>query len=271
MLCRGLNHNKVMACHLFFLCNIGTSEHCLCCQSASSTLLVLLIRCMLIEDGIALCAAIAKAFRVLFSQHIKGLMAHTTKHMTKNAGILVYMMGPSGVGKDTLIQYAQTLPSTSTVTRPLFVARRYITRPLDKGGEQHLSVSKKEFAQALAQNMFAMHWQSHGLYYGVDKSIDHWLMSNALVLVNGSRAFIPQALQKYPQLVPVLVQAHPECLQERLVTRGRDSAPLIASRIRRANLSIPAIPTLRIIDNSGPLEHALAAFKALLVQLDASS
>ena len=58
-------------------------------------------------------------------------------------GQLVYVMGPSGAGKDSLIAWLKDhLPPHL----PLHLARRTITRPIRHGDEQHHSVSEQAFA-----------------------------------------------------------------------------------------------------------------------------
>ena len=51
-------------------------------------------------------------------------------------------MGPSGAGKDSILDRARvlTLPGT-----PVVFAHRYITRPAGSGGENHVALSAAEF------------------------------------------------------------------------------------------------------------------------------
>ena len=56
-------------------------------------------------------------------------------------GQLVYVMGASGSGKDSLLQALR--PRLRGV--PVAFARRYITRPLSAKGERHIAVSPERF------------------------------------------------------------------------------------------------------------------------------
>lgn len=182
-------------------------------------------------------------------------------------GVLVYVVGPSGAGKDTLIARVQDMPTGSQETRPLHVARRSITRPAGGSAEKHHEMTEAGFARALQKGEFVMHWESHGLCYGISREIDGWLAADAVVIVNGSREYLPEAVKLYPRLVPVLVRVTPEALRQRLAARGRETAEEIDERVRRAELTVPDVPGLVVIDNSGPLENAVAAFSLLVRNL----
>ncbi len=185
------------------------------------------------------------------------------------SGHLLYLMGPSGSGKDSLLQHVKGRMCQSMHKRPLHIAQRHITRKASSCAhdEQHVPLSQEDFLQALAAGDFVMHWQSHGLYYGIHKNIQSLLDVGAVVIVNGSRAYLAEALQKYPQLIPVLITVESSVLRARLEARGRESAEDIEKRIERAHMDISALqqmPQLRRIDNSGALSVACAAFDELL-------
>lgn len=79
-------------------------------------------------------------------------------------GRLFYVIGPSGSGKDSLMRYARA----SLAGDPSVVfAHRYITRPMELHGENHVALTETEFDARLAAGLFAMHWESHGLRYGI--------------------------------------------------------------------------------------------------------
>ena len=101
-------------------------------------------------------------------------------------GQLVYVMGASGSGKDSLLQALR--PRLRGV--PVAFARRYITRPLSAKGERHIAVSPERFAAMAASGDFVMDWQSHGLRYGIGKGIETTLAHGHVVLMNGSGVFL---------------------------------------------------------------------------------
>lgn len=177
------------------------------------------------------------------------------------AGRLFYVMGASGCGKDSVMAHART----SCQGRGVAFAHRYITRPADAGGENHVALTPEEFQTRLAHGCFVLHWESHGLRYGVGREIDGWMASGLDVVVNGSRAYLPRAARLYEQLVPVLVTVAPDVLRQRLEGRGRESSLEIERRLERAAaLADCEHPRLVRIDNSGPLADAGEGLVALL-------
>lgn len=177
------------------------------------------------------------------------------------SGQLLYIIGASGAGKDSLLRFVATHVDADRVS----IARRYITRPEDAGGEHHIAVDQSAYARLLAEGRFAMHWSGNGHHYGIDSEIDLWLEKRRVVLVNGSRKYLDEASRRYPDLWPVLIRVSEDVLRRRLLNRGREPAIDIEQRIARAReLATINHPRLRMIDNNGPLEQAGNALLALI-------
>jgi ribose 1,5-bisphosphokinase len=77
---------------------------------------------------------------------------------------LIYVMGPSGCGKDSLLRYARARLAGDPA---VVFAHRYITRAAAAGGENHVELTPAEFATRLRKHLFALTWESHGHAYGV--------------------------------------------------------------------------------------------------------
>jgi len=193
-------------------------------------------------------------------------------------GTLVYVMGPSGSGKDSLIAYVRrTLSAPYAQTwnaspwalglRPVLFARRHITRPANAGGEPHHPLTREAFQSRKSRGGFALSWESHGLCYGIGNEVDLCLARGAVVVVNGSREYLPEAVANYPSLLPVLITARPEALRARLEKRGREHAADIEERLSGADMRLPDIPGLVRVDNSGSLEEAGRLFADMLHRL----
>ncbi|HEY3597757.1 MAG TPA: phosphonate metabolism protein/1,5-bisphosphokinase (PRPP-forming) PhnN, partial [Paraburkholderia sp.] len=82
-------------------------------------------------------------------------------------GRLIYVMGPSGAGKDTLLHFARD----HVAGAPVVFAHRYITRSTGSG-ENHIALSIDEFEARSALGLFALEWSSHALRYGIGIELD---------------------------------------------------------------------------------------------------
>lgn len=168
-------------------------------------------------------------------------------------GRLFYVIGASGSGKDSLLRYArERLAGDPGVV----FAHRYITRPVELHGENHVALAEAEFDARLAAGLFAMHWESHGLSYGIGREINLWLAKGCQVLMNGSREYLEEARRRYPGLVAVLVTVTPETLGNRLRARGRETEEQIARRLERARQFAWPSGCVEIVENDGELAEA---------------
>ena len=168
------------------------------------------------------------------------------------AGIFA-IVGPSGVGKDTVMEAA------SAAAPEIHLVRRVITRPAEMGGENFEGVSDAEFSTREARGEFALTWPAHGLRYGIPASVHDLIAEGRPVLFNGSRKALPEAARVMPRLRVILLTAHPDILADRLAGRGRETPEDIARRLARARLDMPAGLQVTEIDNSGALDHAVDA------------
>ena len=101
--------------------------------------------------------------------------------------MLILIVGPSGAGKDTLLNGAREALADDLRFR--FV-RRVITRPGDMGQEAHESVTEQLFELRKQAGDFALFWRAHGLQYGIPADISMDLARGRVVIVNVSRAVV---------------------------------------------------------------------------------
>lgn len=170
--------------------------------------------------------------------------------------VLIYVVGPSGAGKDTLLDQARQ----GLAGAPVVFAHRYITRPAEVGGENHVALSPHEFALRERAGSFALVWRSHGHAYGIGVEVRHWLGAGLTVIVNGSRSALSEAAWAFPRLATIEVTARRELLRARLRQRGRESEAEIEARLDRAErLALAAGPEVCRVDNSGSVQEGAAA------------
>jgi ribose 1,5-bisphosphokinase len=179
-------------------------------------------------------------------------------------GPIIYVMGPSGAGKDSVLDRARAMLS---IDAPVAFAHRYITRPADVGGENHVALSRAEFALRRAAGLFAFHWHAHGNDYGIGREIDIWRAAGLAVVVSGSREHYEKIAGSDPGLHPVLITAAVDTLRQRLAKRGRENAVSAASRLARSDAHTVTDSRLVTIVNDGTLDAAAEAFVRLLATL----
>jgi phosphonate metabolism protein PhnN/1,5-bisphosphokinase (PRPP-forming) len=174
---------------------------------------------------------------------------------------LVYVVGPSGAGKDSLLRW---LVQHAPAEQRLHLVRRTVTRPhpapagpstASPALDEEEAVEEQAFADLLSSGAFAMHWQANGLSYGVRHAQLAPLASGAWVLLSGSRAHLAQAQTQFPGLRGVHVLASEAVLRERLLARGRESAEAVQARLARG-LAHPAPPGALCIANDHSLDAA---------------
>lgn len=179
----------------------------------------------------------------------------------RDGGLLVVVVGPSGAGKDTLMDAARR---HFAGREDIHFVRRFITRPAESGGEAHEAVSAAQFERLAATGGFALWWEAHGLKYGVPAGICAELGRGRLAIVNGSRSALPAFGRVFPCVRVISVTARPEVLAERLAARGRESREDILNRLARAPAEIGGGLDVTAIDNSARLEDAVNAFLGVL-------
>ena len=153
-------------------------------------------------------------------------------------GKLIWLMGPSGSGKDSLLAELRLREQTQ-----LLVAHRYITRDASAGSENHIALSEQEFFTRAGQNLLALSWHANGLYYGVGVE---------------ARARYQSAL------LPVCLQVSPEILRQRLENRGRENASEINARLARAARYTPQ--DCHTLNNDGSLRQSVDTLLTLIHQ-----
>lgn len=185
-------------------------------------------------------------------------------------GQLIYLVGPSGSGKDSILrELAPRLGDKYTILK------RVISRPPAMETEDFESLDLADFLEREGKGEFSLSWRANNLAYGVRTELDQQLALGKTVIVNGSREHWPQVFARYPSAILLLVQVNAALLEQRLRARGRESEQEIQLRLER-NVSMER--TLRdtaalqkhafwIIDNSNDLSTAVEAFHRQLKEI----
>lgn len=174
------------------------------------------------------------------------------------SGMLIPVVGPSGAGKDTLIDAAKE------AREDIYFPPRVITRPESSVGEEFRGVDTTFFRAMIEKEYFAFHWQAHGLYYGISNDIISRLEAGQDVMFNGSRGIIKEARQSFSNIRVIVITAPESVLAKRLAARGREDEDDIANRLKRAAYLPPVGDDVRVIQNDVPLAQSCAKFLAAL-------
>jgi ribose 1,5-bisphosphokinase len=180
---------------------------------------------------------------------------------TPETGRLVLVVGPSGVGKDTLLDGARLqLAEDPDIVFP----RRQITRPAEAGGEDHMPVSEATFEALEQAGGYALSWRAHGLGYGIPVGMGDDLAAGRTVVVNVSRTVLDAARARFGGLRVVSITANSELLARRLAARGREDGADVARRLARAEAIPVAGDDVVIVRNDGSPADGIAAMVAAI-------
>jgi guanylate kinase len=162
-------------------------------------------------------------------------------------GLLIVLVGPSGVGKSTisnmLAERLNVAYIVSATTRP--------KQPGDEKGKHYDHISADEFFRRLENDEFLEYAQVHGAYYGTPKhpALDYLYEGKDVLLEIDVQGAL-QIRYQYPEalLIFVLPPDGPTLMQ-RLQDRGRDEAEDIDKRFRVARREIQMAKGARAFDH----------------------
>ena len=181
--------------------------------------------------------------------------------MTRDVGAsgrMIAVVGPSGVGKDSVMRgLHDAIPH-------MHLVRRVITRAPELGGEVYAAVSVPEFRDLAENGAFAVHWQAHGLHYGIPITVKYHLNRGIDCLANFSRRALAEASDIFSHFLVLNITAHPDTLAARLSMRGRESETEITQRLMEAEKPLPEGLDVLHLSNDGPLGQTIARATALL-------
>lgn len=155
-----------------------------------------------------------------------------------NNGLLIFVSGPSGVGKSTVCrQLAQVLPAEFAVSSTTRAGK-----PQDAHGKKYMFVDEATFRRQLEANEFLEYAHVFGNWYGtLKKPVEEALGSGKIVLLEIDVQGAVQVHGLFPHSFGVFILPPSEAdLLKRLRDRGRDDEATIQRRFMEARQEITA-------------------------------
>lgn len=181
-------------------------------------------------------------------------------------GAFVAVVGPSGAGKDSVIDAARRRLDGD----PTFVfARRVITRPAGPA-EDCAFVTEEQFAAHEASGSFSLAWRAHGLAYGIPVENLALVRGGTVVVGNVSRAVLTELDDRFPRAYVVRITVPEDVRRARIAARGREDDAALTARLDRPDPA-PGHPADLEIVNDATLEEAGETLAAFLREVAGSS
>ncbi|MGF1634146.1 MAG: guanylate kinase [Phycisphaerae bacterium] len=155
---------------------------------------------------------------------------------TEHPGMLLVLVGPSGVGKSTI---SRMLAERLKVVYTVSVTTRE-RRPGEEKGKTYEHITRDEFFRRLDEDAYLEYAQVYDDYYATPKepTLSN-LAAGRDVLLEIDVQGAMQVRFHYPRALLIFVlPPDEETLLQRLTDRGRDEPPVIQKRIRAAKREI---------------------------------
>ena len=183
---------------------------------------------------------------------------------TKEYGNLIVISGPSGAGKDTIVE--KVLKENKNVFLSVSATSRNI-RPGEVDGVNYYFYSKEEFEQKIEENEFLEYATYNNNYYGTPKSKVKKMLEKGkdVILV----IEIEGAL-KIKKLIPdtIFIFIMPPSMKElksRLLNRKTDNIDSIINRFKRAYQEINEVTKYNYVVVNDNLEDAVTKVNSIII------
>lgn len=182
----------------------------------------------------------------------------------KEKGLLVVISGPSGAGKDSIINELQKKQETNAWVSISMTSR--LPRGQEENGKDYFFVTREEFEDNIKKGNFLEYAEYNGNYYGTPKhKINEYLNKGIDVIleieIQGAlqiKGLIPEALFIF------IMPPSMEELKNRLVKRGTDSEDKIVSRFKTAYQEINEVTKYNYVVINDKLDKATNKVSAIL-------
>lgn len=177
--------------------------------------------------------------------------------------LLIVLSGPSGVGKDAILNRMRILEL------PLHFTVTATTRPIrdnERSGVDYQFISEETFRRMLEEGDFLEHAQVYGNWYGVPKSQVRNAMSaghDVLVKIDVQGAATIKRLAPQAVMIFVVPPSIPE-LERRLKWRLTESAESLRRRIEESRSEMEHISAFDYVVTNDALDDAVHQMNCII-------
>ena len=181
------------------------------------------------------------------------------KQNIKRNGKAFIVLGPSGSGKNTLINGAcKNIDNLKAI-------KRYITRTKIDINEDYNPIDEKIFTQMKSENLFCTTWNANNCNYGIHKDAIDDLKDGKNIIFAGSREYINNILYDISSSIVIHINATSNLLSQRIIDRKRENEFEINSRIKRENYNLPT--STKFVENNSSIDQGIMNLTALIKSL----
>lgn len=189
----------------------------------------------------------------------------STKDIIQEGQLLIVISGPSGVGKDAVVNRLKSLePSISTI----ITATTRKRRQYEKEGEHYIFLEEDEFLRKIQNKEFLEWAQVYQNKYGVlFKEIKKGFEKNSIILIKTDIQGAATIKQKLPQSVLIfLTPTSINDLENHLEKRKTESNDHVLQRLNEAKKELQKIQIFdyQIENREGMINATLSQLEAII-------
>lgn len=181
-----------------------------------------------------------------------------------NKGMLVVFSGPSGSGKDTILDKLaekgepKIRQSISMTTRD--------SRVGEIDGVHYYFASREDFEKKIAENEILEYAEYSGNYYGTPKApVDKWLNEGETVILKIEVQGAEKIREMYPEAIGIfIVPPSMKILEERLRNRNSETEESLQSRLAIAREEIARSEEYNYIVVNDTIDEAVNDIAAII-------